>query len=284
LNIHSQKTKPKSFKLLFINFDANLRISFFYMLTKNQIKFISALKLKKFREENGLFAAEGTKIVPEVLSSSFTVHSIYAKETWLKENNYLLKGKLKEDQVFIASDKDLERISHLSTPNEVLVLAHIPIKKLEIESLKDQLVIVLDEVKDPGNLGTIIRIADWFGIKYIICSENSVELYNPKVIQSTMGSLSRVEVFYHELKVFFDSYKTVVKQPVYGALLGGADIYQQKLSDKGAILMGNESKGISAALLPYIDETISIPSFGGAESLNVSVATAIICSEFRRSQ
>jgi RNA methyltransferase, TrmH family len=252
------------------------------MLTKNQIKLISSLKLKKNWEEHRLFVAEGTKIVTELLNSSFTIDSLYAKETWLIENNYLLKGKLNENQIFKGSDKDFERISNLSTPNEVLVLVKIPQDSLKFENLKDHLILVLDEIKDPGNLGTIIRVADWFGIKKIICSENSVALYNPKVIQSTMGSFIRVNVFYQDLTRFFEKYKHDVKHNVYGAILGGGNIYKQQLEKKGIILMGNESKGISDALKPFIDQAITIPSFGGAESLNVSIATAIICSEFKR--
>ncbi|MBA3900722.1 MAG: RNA methyltransferase, partial [Bacteroidetes bacterium] len=170
----------------------------------------------------------------------------------------------------------------LSTPNEVLVLVHISKNQLNVIKLKGQLSIVLDEIKDPGNLGTIIRIADWFGIKNIICSENSADLYNPKVIQSTMGSFIRIDVFYEDLKLFFESYKSTVHHTIYGALLEGGDIYRKNLSSEGIILMGNESKGISESLKPFIDEAVSIPSFGGAESLNVSVATAIICSEFKR--
>lgn len=252
------------------------------MLTKNQIKLIVSLKNKKSRDENRLFVAEGSKIVPEILKSSFTVHSLYGKETWLKENNYLFGGILGEGKVSNISTKELERISQLSSPNEVLALVEIKETKLEFSQLKNSLAIVLDEVKDPGNLGTIIRIADWFGIGQIICSPDSVDFYNPKVIQSTMGSFTRVEVHYMDLKKFFSENQKSIKLPVYGAMLGGGNIYKEKLKTKGIILMGNESRGISEGLWPFIDHKLSIPSFGGAESLNVSVATAIFCSEFRR--
>jgi RNA methyltransferase, TrmH family len=252
------------------------------MLSHNQIKLITSLKLKKFREEKQLFAAEGTKVVPELINGGFRIYSVYAKENWIAENSAMLSGKVDREKLHSVSDKELERISNLSTPNEVVALFEIPDKKLELSALKSQLVLMIDEVKDPGNMGTIIRIADWFGIKTIICSENSVDIYNPKTIQSTMGSLGRVDVFYENLSVLLTENKDSLKLPVYGALLEGENIYFKKLSETGIILMGSESHGISQNLLPFIDHKITIPRFGMAESLNVSAATAIIVSEFKR--
>jgi RNA methyltransferase, TrmH family len=252
------------------------------MLSKNQIKMIASLKMKKFREEHQLFIAEGTKVVPELIQSDFKVHSVYCSKTWIRDNNYLLQGKkLLQDQVFEIDAKELERITQLTTPNEVLALIHIPEYDFKIDQLKNRLSMVLDEVKDPGNLGTLIRIADWFGIENIICSNDSVNVFNPKVVQSTMGSISRVRVYYQELNDFLIE-AAEEKLPVYGALLDGGNIYQKDLSSEGLILLGNESRGISNDLLPFITEKITIPRFGKAESLNVSTAAAVICSEFRR--
>ena len=188
------------------------------MLSKNQIKLINGIKIKKLRTVHGLFLAEGTKIVPEILRSDFKVHSLYATAAWLGENKELL-SKLDQHIVFKVSDKELERISGLTSPNEVLLLAVIPDYEFPVFSeFSQNLTLVLDEVKDPGNLGTIIRIADWFGIKYIICSEDSVDVYNPKVVQATMGSVTRVKVFYRNLEAFLSMAPKQIELPVYGAL------------------------------------------------------------------
>lgn len=254
------------------------------MLSKNQIKLINGIKIKKIRTAQGLFMAESTKIVPEILRSDFKVHSLYATRGWLRKNQELFSG-LDPDAIFEVSDKELERISGLTTPNEVLMLVEIPVHPFpDLSALSKDLTLVLDEVKDPGNLGTIIRIADWFGIRNIICSENSVDVYNPKVVQATMGSITRVNVFYRNLEEFLSTTSKREKLPVYGALLEGENIYSKKLASNGIIVLGNESAGISNSLLPFIQEKITIPSFGHAESLNISMAAAIICSEFKRYQ
>jgi RNA methyltransferase, TrmH family len=253
------------------------------MLSHNQIKLITSLKLKKFREEKRMFAAEGTKVVPELINGGFSIYSVYAKENWVADNARLLSERVDNEKIHVISDKELERISQLTTPNEVVAVFEIPNKKLELSALANQLVLLADDIKDPGNMGTIIRIADWFRIKTIICSENSVDIYNSKTIQSTMGSLARVGVFYENLSDLLTENKKSLKLPVYGALLEGENIYQKQFSENGIIIMGSESHGISQNLLPFIDHKITIPRFGKAESLNVSVATAIIVSEFRRS-
>ncbi|MDQ3192561.1 MAG: RNA methyltransferase [Bacteroidota bacterium] len=253
------------------------------MLSKNQIKLINSLKIKKFRDEYNLFIAEGNKIVPEILNSSLTIHSLYAKKTWLDENNYLLSERKElKNNVFEASTKELERISALSTPNEVLLLVEKPIYDFNISDLNGRLSLMLDEIKDPGNFGTIIRIADWFGIEHIICSKNSVDAFNPKVVQATMGSLARIKIHYQDLSKVLKKASENLKIPVYGALLNGENIYQEKLENSGIILLGNESRGISIELLPLVTKKITIPSFGNAESLNISTAAAVICSEFVR--
>ena len=171
----------------------------------------------------------------------------------------------------------------------MLAVCEIPKYELNLESLKGKLTLVLDDIKDPGNLGTIIRIADWFGIENIVCSPETVDVFNPKVVQATMGSISRIMVHYVPLMEFLEVQSLKFKVPVYGALLEGKNIYNEKLSTEGLIVIGNESKGISEKLLPFITEKISIPTFshyksngGEAESLNAAIATSIICSEFRR--
>lgn len=272
------------------------------MLSKNQIKFVSSLKLKKIREQENLFIAEGTKVVNELLESDFCVKEIYGIPAYFEKTEvrsqdaeYRIQNLEKGGKTgFIPkkieiSESELKKISSLSTPNQVLAIVEIPNYNLAKENLTNQLSIALDDLQDPGNLGTIIRVADWFGIKNIICSNNTVDVYNPKVVQATMGSISRVNVHYVDLIKFFEA-TTPSNQPikVYGAFLNGDNIYTKKLSSNGIILFGNESKGISTNLIEYINEKISIPSFSisssnGAESLNVAISAGIICSEFRRS-
>lgn len=249
------------------------------MLSKNQIKAVQALKQKKFREEQGLFIAEGAKIVPELLLSDINVVELYATVDFFKKNKIDRSISCVE-----VKDSELERISALTTPNEVLAVCRIPDLKLDADKLANKLTLVLDDIRDPGNLGTIIRIADWFGIENIVCSEQTADLYNPKVVQATMGSIARVKVHYTDLKIFLKFNVQGSKMPVFGTLLKGKNIYEEQLSSEGFIVIGNESKGISAEIEKLITTSISIPSFSGAEaeSLNAAVATAIVCSEFRR--
>lgn len=258
------------------------------MLSKNQIKLVNSLKLKKFREQYNLFIAEGTKIVPEIIDSEIEVKTLFAIKSWLGKNEKLIaeNPKIEIEEI---TEEELKKISALSTPNEVLAIAEIPQYIINTSTIDTRLTLVLDEIKDPGNMGTIIRIADWFGISEIICSNNSVDVFNPKVVQATMGSIARVKIYYTEIPAFFSHLRNV---KIYGAVLNGNNIYKEPLSGKGIILIGNESKGISENLLPYISNKITIPSFSsscigsdgnkGAESLNAAIATAIICSEFRR--
>lgn len=263
------------------------------MLSKNQISFLNSLKQKKYRDENRLFIAEGVKIVPELLNSSIVVKQIYATSEFLRNNkipNTIERFEIKENE--------LERISALTKANEVLAVCEMMNPVLEKEELKEKLTLVLDDIKDPGNLGTIIRIADWFGIENIICSNETADIFNPKVVQATMGSIARVKVHYTNLEEFIEVQNSKFKVPVFGALLEGKDIYKEKLSSKGFIVIGNESRGISEEIQKLVTDKISIPSFshyksGGAppeqvmraqkaESLNAAIATSIICSEFRR--
>jgi RNA methyltransferase, TrmH family len=254
------------------------------MLSKKQVKQISSLKEKKIRKELALFTVEGEKSVEEFLSGGIKVNAIYATSAWILKNQGILHEAGKRTEVIEVSENELKKISTLSTPNEVLAVCAIPEYELNIEDLKKNLSLVLDEIKDPGNLGTIIRIADWFEIRDIICSEDCVDAYNPKTVQASMGSLGRVKVHYLKLPGILDKLKGI---KVYGALLEGENIYNTKLENKGIIIIGNESRGISESIKRYITQKISIPIFSNnkdsaPESLNAAVATGIICSEFRR--
>ena len=240
------------------------------MLSISQKKHVTSLKQKKFRTTFNSFVIEGVKMVEELLLSEYEVEAFYATADWIENNPKVNCVKV--------SEKELGQISSLKTPNKVLAV--VTQKVLETTNFSSNLTIALDKLQDPGNMGTIIRTADWFGVNTIVCSMDSVDIYNPKVIQATMGSFFRVNVVYDDLPGFFTKNKDLI---VYGALLDGEDVYQKKLTDKGAVLlMGNESKGISEELLPFVTERVLIPNFGKAESLNVATATAILCSECKR--
>lgn len=243
------------------------------MLSKNQIKLINSLKQKKFRSKYGLFVAEGIKTIEELLNSDFKLDKLY---TVVPLNSYA-NSILSENEILI-SERELNQISFLKTPNKALALFNMPlVSPVEMEGL----VLALDSIRDPGNLGTIIRLCDWFGVKQLICSNETVDCYNPKVIQATMGSISRVNISYLNLEDFLK--KSTL--PIFGAFMEGKNVYKQKLSKEGVLVMGNEANGISNAIESIILERISIPQFGDSqetESLNVATATAILLSEFRR--
>ncbi len=243
------------------------------MLSKNQIKFIRSLQQKKCRDEHGLFVVEGVKLVEELMASQVEVHSVYATEKWQ------CNEKNQKVSVTLIKLNELERISGLKTPNEVLAIARIPQNPFEASQLQGKLTLALNRINDPGNLGTIIRIADWFGIETVLCSHGTVACYNPKVVQATMGALFRVKVQYVNLEEVLQSIEGVI--PVYGAVMEGTSIYDKTLSQEGIIVMGSESHGIDDLLLPFT-QPITIPSYGTAESLNVASATAVICAEFKR--
>lgn len=260
------------------------------MISKSLIQLIRSLKYKKFRELNRLFIAEGEKIINDLITASddissvFEIHSILAITGW-SDNNKLLPGKGYD--FYKITEDELKRISLLTTPNKVLALVKIPDYSSEENFAENNLSLVLDDIQDPGNLGTIIRIAHWFGINNIICSDNSVDVYNPKTVQSTMGSIWSVRIFYRELKPFLRHYFEQTDVPVIGAFLSGSNIYSLEPLSTGLIVLGNESHGISKELEPYIGSRISIPPFSEKhrpDSINVAQAAAIICSEFRRSQ
>jgi TrmH family RNA methyltransferase len=240
------------------------------MVSKNQIKLITGLHQKKQRFANQLFFAEGVKVIQELLQSNFELEHLY---TTLNDFETVQSSKRT-----LVNEQELKKISALATPNSCLAVFKIPAENKIIES---GLIIALDDLRDPGNLGTILRLCDWFGVKQIICSKETVDIYNPKVVQATMGSIARVNVNYIDLKTFI----TQTKLPVFGTFMDGDNIYQSGLPQNGIIIMGNEANGISAEIEKIVTSRISIPRFGElqkTESLNVATATAIILSEFKR--
>ena len=240
------------------------------MLSKQQIKLINGIKRKKTRVDYKLFIAEGIKVVEEFLMSDFKPFKIYCTCNYL--NPYAISD------LEIISEKELKRISDFSNPNQILGVFEIPTDQ---EIFTSGFTLVLDEINDPGNLGTIIRLCDWFGVDQIICSKKTVDCYNPKVVQASMGSLSRISLVYTDLVAFLKN----DKRPIYGALLKGENVYENKLDKNSILIMGNESNGISNDVQDLISNAISIPQFGEikkTESLNVATATAILLSEFNR--
>lgn len=242
----------------------------YFMVSKNQIKLISGLLQKKQRFANQLFFAEGVKVIQELLQSNFELEHLYTTqndfETVLVSRKTLINAQ------------ELKKISALSTPNTCLAVFKIPADKKIIES---GLILALDDIRDPGNLGTILRLCDWFGIKQLLCSKESVDIYNPKVVQATMGSIARVNVNYIDLKAFLAQ----TSLPVFGTFMDGSNIYKSTLPQEGIIIMGNEANGISDEIEKTIKNRLTIPRFGDlqkTESLNVATATAIILSEFKR--
>ena len=252
------------------------------MISKNQIKYIHQLELKKFRKRENCFVAEGPKVVGDLMRKYQPI-AIYATEEYFKESGVSVQVSGIRNQEIVVTAEELRRISFLQTPQQVLALFPIPEPNYQLSIVNCQLSLALDGIQDPGNLGTIIRIADWFGIDTIYCSEDTADVYNPKVVQATMGSLAHVHIIYTNLLKLFDSLPN--DYPIYGTLLDGDDIYQQPLSQEGIIVMGNEGNGISEAVRQRVTHRLLIPNFhqgDSAESLNVAIATAITCSEFRR--
>lgn len=245
------------------------------MLSKAQISLITSLQHKKFRKQHGLFIVEGVKSVLEFLSSDYQVHSLYTTaEARTKMGN--LPQKLKCITITTA---EIQKISVLTNPQGVLALVHLPtVESFDWALLRQQHNLLLDDIQDPGNLGTIIRTAEWFGINHIVCSMGTVDAFNPKVVQATMGSLARVKISYTPLAGFIDQ----SEMPTFGALLEGKSIYKTDFGNAGLIIMGNEGNGISNEIVEKIDHPITIPRIGQAESLNVAVASTIFCSEIAR--
>ncbi len=251
------------------------------MLTKNEIKILRSLQQKKYRQQHKLFIAEGVKVVNDLISAQYPVEKIFATEQWLNENDHQT-----DLPTAIISEKELLDISALKAPNQVLATCRMkpntpaePISTI----LEHDIVLFLDAIRDPGNLGTILRTADWFDIKNVFCSTDTVELYNPKVIQATMGAIANVNVFYTNTSNFFGQINDTL--PVYGLYLQGENIYNVKTKNKGIIIIGSESHGISNNLKRYISHKITIPPTAHqnthTESLNASVAAAIAMYQFR---
>lgn len=236
------------------------------MLTNNDTKLINSLVKKKFRQKYNKFVVEGVKNIKEVLNSSIYVEKIYSIDDTF--NDFPSKN-------ILISERELKKISQLVTPNTALAVCEIPQEK---NIQKNGFIIALDDIRDPGNLGTIIRMADWFGIQQIVCSKETVDLYNPKVIQSTMGSFIRVQINYTDLEEFFETYS----HPILGTFMDGENLYKTKLPEKAVLLMGNEANGISEKLESFVTQRLSIPRMGKlqqTESLNVAMATSIILGE-----
>ncbi len=245
-------------------------------MTNNQIKYISSLKQKKFRDKHNKFIIEGDKLVKELLNSHYDIENIYAVKEWAETLDIV------PNNIIEISAKELNRISLLKTPNKVLAVADIKTHEYNLKDISKGLSIVIDNIQDPGNLGTIMRTANWFGIKNIFCSLNSVDVFNPKVVQATMGAIFRINVHYIDIANFIKQ-TTKYKLPIYGTYLEGENIYQQKLTQNGIIVFGNEGTGISDNINSLINRKIHIPSFANAsESLNIAGAVAIVCSEFKR--
>jgi RNA methyltransferase, TrmH family len=241
------------------------------MLVKQKVKYIQTLGQKKFRQQEGLFIAEGPKLVKELLEAdAASVKEVYAVKDWIGDNQKLLN----KTAVTEITEIELEKISQLATPNKVVAIVQ-QYAVGETIIVKDRITLALDNVQDPGNLGTIIRIADWFGIEQIVCSADSADMYNPKVVQSTMGSIARVKVYYVDL---YDWLAAQEEVSIYAAALEGENVTTMKKIKEGIIVFGNESKGISPQILNLSNTKITIPKKGKAESLNVAVAVGVVVS------
>lgn len=243
------------------------------MLSKSNIKRITGLHQKKYRQREGLFVAEGIKVINELLQSSFQLEAIYTIDIHSLQLSNDHKSVFQE-----ITSTELKKISFLKTPQTALALFKIP---KEVITLHTGLTVVLDDVRDPGNLGTIIRLCDWFGVSNLICSTQTVDCFNPKVVQATMGSLSRIPIVYTNI----EEYLKEEQRPVYGTFMDGENIYASTLSQEAVVIMGNEANGISDTIAQFVSHKIAIPRFGQlqkTESLNVATATAICLSEFKR--
>ena len=247
------------------------------MLSKNKIKYIHSLELKKNRKEEQTFVAEGHKLVGDLLGH-FPCRLLVATRAWLDRN-----PDVEAMEIIEVNQEELTRASLLKTPQEVLAVFEQPEYSIQPEVVERSLCLALDDVQDPGNLGTIIRLADWFGIEHIFCSLGTVDVYNPKTVQATMGALARVKLHYVDLPSIIASMPSV---PIYGTFLDGNNIYAETLSANGLIIMGNEGKGVSPEVAKLVNKRLYVPNYPServtSESLNVAVATAVVCAEFRR--
>ena len=250
------------------------------MISKNQIKFVYSFGKKKTRDEHQLFLAEGVKILRDILPY-FEAEFVCATEEAYDEIQALTKSYVEK-----ASHAEIEKMTQLQSPPKALVLLKMPQRRLDFASISKSLLLALDGVQDPGNVGTILRIADWFGINTVLCSHQTADVYNPKTIQATMGAIARVSVSYVDLPSVLQTLKDQYKMPIYGTFLDGKNMYETELTSNGVIVMGNEGNGVTPEIDNLSDHRLYIPNYPvgvpTSESLNVSVATAIVCAEFRR--
>jgi len=246
------------------------------MMTKNQIKYINSLQQKKFRVEHQSFVVEGAKNVLELLNTDFELESLFVTDDFFKNHEPIFQKYSIQPEIMKA--EELEKVGLFSSNNAALALVKTK-ENRELLVNEKEFALILDDIRDPGNLGTIIRIADWYGIKKIICSPSTVDFYNPKVINSTMGSFTRVSLYYVDLQGFIKNQQV----SIYGTLLDGENIHHTQFTDSGYIVIGNEANGISEEITKLITHKITIPRFGGAESLNAGIATAVVLDNiFRR--
>lgn len=251
------------------------------MVSKAKVKHIQSLEMKKHRVTNGLFVAEGNKLVADLLPV-FDCELLIAKPSWMAT-----QGDIIANEVLVADDEDIRKASFLKNPQDVLALFKLPVWDIDQVDASSNLILTLDGIQDPGNLGTIIRLADWFGIEHIVCSMDTADAFSPKTVQATMGALAHVKVHYTSLESFLQEQ---IKKglPVYGTFLDGEDIYSRSFDTNGILIMGNEGQGIRPEIEALVNQKLYIPNYPPqretSESLNVAIATAVVCAEFRRRQ
>lgn len=248
------------------------------MISKSKIKLINSLKLRKYRKKHNLFIAEGQKIINDLIESGNIASCIIASD------NFFNKNIIANTEFILTDYNEIKKISNLKTASNSLAIFEIPNFNLNFKNIENELIIFCDSIQNPGNLGTIIRTADWFGIKNIVCTEDTVDAYNPKVVQASMGAIGRVNIHYVNANIFFN--KLSNNSTVFGTFLEGENIYNTELSKTGVIVVGNEGNGISEKVSKYVSKKIHIPNYSQninkSESLNASIATAIVCAEFKR--
>lgn len=251
------------------------------MISKAKVKHIQSLEVKKYRVANRLFVAEGNKLVADLLPV-FDCELLIAKPSWMAT-----QGDIIANEVLVAEDEDIRKASFLKNPQDVLALFKLPVWDIDQVNASSNLILALDGIQDPGNLGTIIRLADWFGIEHIVCSMDTADAFSPKTVQATMGALAHVKVHYTSLESFL---REQIKKglPVYGTFLDGEDIYSRSFDTNGILIMGNEGQGIRPEIEALVNQKLYIPNYPPqretSESLNVAIATAVVCAEFRRRQ
>ena len=249
------------------------------MISKAQVKFIRLLHQKKYRSSNLLFIAEGSKIAVDIINSRLKVHKIYATAAWLAENKHI-QEQYKDIEANEVTTEEMEKMSALDTAQDVLLLVGIPEYKKSNHDKEAKIILVADSIRDPGNLGTIVRICDWYGITQLFCSEDCAEIYNPKTVRATMGSIGRVVVIYTDIIGFVENNKT---HKSYAATLDGhVNVHKLTEAEPVLLVIGNEAHGVSDEIISLCDDTIMIPRIGGAESLNASIATAVLVDNFIR--